>query len=81
MLYLQLKCCICNYNTIFIITIIGAVRVSYEASSVELSDDQTLAATPNEDFNPDTQSVVLADGEASTVIPVPIIDVSNLSVS
>ena len=55
--------------------------MSYEASSVELSDDQTLAATPNEDFNPDTQSVVLADGEASTVIPVPIIDVSNLSVS
>lgn len=50
--------------------------MSYEASSVQLSGDQT-PATPNEDFNPDTQSVVLADGEASTVIPIPIIDVSN----
>ena len=55
--------------------------MSYEASSVQLSNDQTVAATPNEDFNPDTQSVVFADGEASTVIPVPIIDVSNLTVS
>lgn len=53
--------------------------MSYEArqgSLAELTSDQTLA-TSNEDFNPDTQSVVLADGAASTVIRVPIIDVSK----
>ena len=56
--------------------------MSYEArqgSVAQLSGDQTLA-TPNEDFNPDTQSVVSPDGMASIVIPIPIIDVSNLTV-
>ena len=65
---------------IFLNTILDAVRVSYEAeqgSLVPLTDGQTLA-TANEDFNPETQSVVLEDGVASTVIRVPIIDVSNL---
>lgn len=57
--------------------------MSYEAregSLGQLSGDQTLA-TPNEDFNPDTQSVVIEDGVASTVLQVPIIDVSNLTLS
>ena len=56
--------------------------MSYEArqgSVAQLSGDQTLA-TANEDFNPDTQSVVSPDGMASIVIPIPIIDVSNLTV-
>ena len=66
-------------DVLFIKTIIGAVRVSYEAeqgSLVPLSDGQTLAIA-DEDFNPETQSVVLEDQVASTVIRVPIIDVSN----
>ena len=55
--------------------------MSYEArqgSLAQLTDDQTLA-TANEDFNPDTQNVVLEDGVASTVIRVPIIDVRNFT--
>ena len=60
---------------------IGAIRVSYEArqgSLAQLTDGQTLA-TANEDFNSDTQSVILGDGVASTVLRVPIIDVSNFT--
>lgn len=67
-------------NVIFVNTFAGAVRVSYEAGEGQLSSDQT-PATANEDFDPETQSVVFADGVASTVIRVPIIDVSNLTVS
>lgn len=70
-------------DAIFINTILGAIRVSYEARQgnlTQLSSDQTLA-TANEDFNPDIQSVILENEEASTVIPIPIIDVSNPTVS
>lgn len=52
--------------------------MSYEAREgnvTQLSSSQTLA-TANEDFNPDTQSVILQDGVASTVIEIPIVDVS-----
>lgn len=47
---------------------------------MQLSSGQTLA-TVNEDFNPNTQSVLLGDGVASTVIEVPIIDVSSFTMS
>ena len=51
-----------------------------EGSLTQLTDSQTLA-TANEDFNPDTQNVVLGDGVASTVLRVPIIDVSNFTLT
>ena len=58
---------------------VGAIMVSFEAqegSLSPLSSGQSLA-TSGEDFNSSTQSVILQDRQASTVIQVPLIDVSN----
>ena len=52
--------------------------VSFEAQEGSLSpltSDQS-PATSGEDFNSSTQSVILQDGQASTVIQVPLINVS-----
>jgi len=52
--------------------------VSFEAqegSLSALSTGQSLA-TPGEDFNTSTQSVILQDRQASAVVRVPLIDVS-----
>jgi len=57
---------------------VGAIMVSYEAQEGSLSpltSDQSLA-TSGEDFNSITQSVILQDRQVSTVIQVPLINVS-----
>ncbi len=57
-------------------TVSGAIEVHYVAVSGGLSPAST-PATPGEDFDAQNMSIVLGDGQQSTVIVAPIIDVSR----
>ncbi len=48
------------------------------ATSGSLNPGSTLA-TPGEDFDPQNMTIVLGDGQQSTVIAAPVVDVSALN--
>ena len=57
---------------------IGRIEITYQAvssSSITLSPGETLA-TPGEDFDNSTMTIMIEDSEASATIVAPIIDVS-----
>ena len=56
----------------------GAVDVVYQAvmGNIGALADNTTLATPDLDFNTSQRTIRLEDGQLSTTVPVPIINVS-----
>ena len=76
--YVCMYVCTCMYLYMFISMYSGTIRVVYqgEASPPMGVGSQNFNAEPGVDFNDDVMSIDMEEGIASTVIEIPVIDVS-----